>query len=1034
MARAGKTQPGVRPHVIRSLTLRNLSKNRMRSAVTVIGVALSCALLCAVLVSVNSFITLLRDLEVAGSGAWHASVETTDASAIASARENAQVADLTDLTYVGQLQSWAPQEDGDTEADDADEDDAEEPVAAQVTVQALDASFEDLCALHLSEGRLPKNSHEIVLSAAYEGTCELTDEPCELGSTVSGELMARVLKGGSADELTPATSIGAEGEETLEASGVQASYTVVGFYDPTVFYSDLLSHTGDVAVLDDGGSLTYRNVADQATVAAQGDGESGGASVSEESSATGGASAPADSEASASASDSAPADSSACSFTYVIADSRAFTFADADLVTARSHLGMADSHTVYLSTQGVSTEGDLTALVQGIFGTDVGVTLHSNLLRYSLITSDRAIWDTLFIIAGVICAVVVIASVSLIFNAFAISVAERTRQFGLLSSIGASRRQIRSMVFWEAGVIAAIGIPCGLVVGVVGSTLVLGALSGRVEGMLNYGLDVHFHACVDAFSLVAAAVLGLLVVVLSAWVPSRRAAAVSAVDALRNVSDQRLSARQRRLATRRALDPWRSKGIGGRILGLPAELAARTSSRGRAKARVATASLAVAVMLFVSAGALDQALMRIAGATGSDQANWDLSVTMYSGDEAPLEPDQAQELYAKMGALDGVTARGMLFETTFAAAMPTAMAGSDVYGYADSQGDYQFQASVTLLDDDTFNKVAVSQGLSPDQFYDSEHACAIAYNGSYLRTSGKYANVDYFAQSGTVTLLAYDSEARGEARYCYENVADDGTFALMPADGRDSSSVPQYSRAEHASAFNEVEVVSIMKSGEEPSDITMPTYACLIMPMSNVSALLAGNTFSEVENVTDGASMTCTFNAVKPDAAYDAAMELLHEYAPGLSFGIQNVAETRQSAINLVVVLNTFSYAFAAILALVAVANVFNTIVSSLMLRRREFAVLQSLGMTRKGISRMVAWECVRFGARGLIFGLVASVVVTQLIFYALTRSFDGLAFEMPWLSVGIAMAGACVVTALASAYGLKHAKADNVVEALRMQ
>ncbi len=1008
MARPGKSQPGVRPHVIRSLTLRNLSKNRMRSAVTVIGVALSCALLCAVLVSVNSFITLLRDFEVAGSGAWHASVETTDASAIDSARENAQVAGLTDLTYVGQLQSWVPQEAGGSGADVSDEADAEDPVAAQVTVQALDASFEDLCALHLSDGRLPKSSHEIVLSAVYQGTCELTDEPCELGSTVSGELMARVSKGGSAGELTPSTSIGAEGDESLEASGVQASYTVVGFYDPSVFYSDLLSHTGDVAVLDDGGSLTYRNVADQAALAAQGDGESGGASE--------------------------VASASADPFTYVIADSRAFTFADADLVTARSQLGMADSHTVYLSTQGVSTEGDLTALVQGIFGADAGVTLHSNLLRYSLITSDRAIWDTLFIIAGVICAVVVIASVSLIFNAFAISVAERTRQFGLLSSIGASRRQIRSMVFWEAGVIAAIGIPCGLVVGVVGSTLVLGALSGRVEGMLNYGLDVHFHACVDAFSLVASAVLGLLVVVLSAWVPSRRAAAVSAVDALRNVSDQRLSARQRRLAARRALDPWRAKGVGGRILGVPAELAARSSSRGRAKARVATASLAVAVMLFVSAGALDQALMRIAGATGSEQVRYDLWVTVYSGADEPLEPDQAQELYAKMGALDGVTARGMLFETTFAAAMPTAMAGADVYGYADSQGDYQFQTSVALLDDDTFNKVAVSQGLSPDQFYDSEHACAIAYNGSYARTSGKYANVDYFAQAGTVTLLAYDSEARGEARYCYENVAEDGTFALMPADGRDGSSVPQYSRAEHASAFNEVDVVSVMKSGEEPSDITMPTYACLIMPMSNVSALLAGNTISEVENFTDGASMTCTFNAVKPDAAYDAVMELLHEYAPGLSFGIQNVAETRQSAINLVVVLNTFSYAFAAILALVAVANVFNTIVSGLMLRRREFAVLQSLGMTRKGISRMVAWECVRFGVRGLIFGLAASVVVTQLISYALTLSFDGLAFEMPWLSVGIAMAGACVVTVLASAYGLKHAKADNVVEALRMQ
>ena len=117
-----------------------------------------------------------------------------------------------------------------------------------------------------------------------------------------------------------------------------------------------------------------------------------------------------------------------------------------------------------------------------------------------------------------------------------------------------------------------------------------------------------------------------------------------------------------------------------------------------------------------------------------------------------------------------------------------------------------------------------------------------------------------------------------------------------------------------------------------------------------------------------------------------------------------------------------------------AVANAFNTLVSSLLLRQREFAVLQSVGMSRTGVRRMVMWECVRFGARGLIGGLAASFVVTLLLHRAVGLSFRGLGFTMPWASVGMAFAVCILVTLLACAYGLKHAKNDNVVEALRMQ
>lgn len=106
-----------------------------------------------------------------------ASVTTTDEDAIDKARADRQVSGLTDLTHVGQMQSF-----------DSSKEDPADAVSAQLQIQAIDDSLTQLCTIQLSDGRLPQNSHEIVLNKKYQGTTELTDQPCELGSTISGEL------------------------------------------------------------------------------------------------------------------------------------------------------------------------------------------------------------------------------------------------------------------------------------------------------------------------------------------------------------------------------------------------------------------------------------------------------------------------------------------------------------------------------------------------------------------------------------------------------------------------------------------------------------------------------------------------------------------------------------------------------------------------------------------------------------------------------------------------------------------------------
>ena len=119
---------------------------------------------------------------------------------------------------------------------------------------------------------------------------------------------------------------------------------------------------------------------------------------------------------------------------------------------------------------------------------DGGSTVHSSLIRWMGVTPDTAIWNTLYQIAAILAAVVVIAGVSLVYNSFAISVAERTRQFGLLSSLGASRRQLRRTVLTEALAIGAVGIPAGALLGIAGCYVVFGILGEGISALVGSGV------------------------------------------------------------------------------------------------------------------------------------------------------------------------------------------------------------------------------------------------------------------------------------------------------------------------------------------------------------------------------------------------------------------------------------------------------------------------------------------------------------------------------------------------------------------
>ncbi len=130
-------------------------------------------------------------------------------------------------------------------------------------------------------------------------------------------------------------------------------------------------------------------------------------------------------------------------------------------------------------------------------------------------------------------------------------------------------------------------------------------------------------------------------------------------------------------------------------------------------------------------------------------------------------------------------------------------------------------------------------------------------------------------------------------------------------------------------------------------------------------------------------------------------------------------------------VVNIFSYGFIILISLIAAANVFNTISTNINLRRREFAMLKAVGMTKKGFDNMMVYESILYGLKGILYGLPVALGVTYLIYLSISNGID-FEFFVPWMSVIIAVGSVFVVVFATSIYAMDKVKKDNPIDALK--
>lgn len=612
-----------------------------------------------------------------------------------------------------------------------------------------------------------------------------------------------------------------------------------------------------------------------------------------------------------------------------------------------------------------------------VFG-GYGSVTHESLLRwYGVVDNDRfsTVYTGLLLI---LTAVIMTGSVLLIYNAFSISLRERSTQFGLLSSLGATKKQLRQSMRYEAFMVSLIGIPLGVLSGIAGIGITLHFIEEGLSQWL-YGESKEIPLVVNAGAVLLSVMIAFFTVFISVWIPSKRIKRLSPMEAIRASEDIKIRPGE-----------VKTGGWVFEIFGLSGMMADKNYKRDRKKYRTTIVSLSISILLFTTA-ALFQIYLIETGSFVMDVPAADLECVLYEPDK---DGEKTDKILEKTEGIEEIFSYEKLY---LMMQVPSEILGS-VFEGREVMTDENYtviSAETVILPNEVFEEMAKKEGISLSAYKNTEVPRFLYTENehTYNSSTQRYETQDYFLENGEKRAELGWITTSGKAEK--EIFEPQGEIILGDA----VEKLPE-------------------KMGIRNTDFT------LFMSESMYQD------FSEYFLRTDPIK-TYNIKCENPGVVSETLEKELKEQ------GIQSENVTDLHALyqqdrNTMMAVQILTYGFIILISLIAVANVFNTISTNFMLRRKEFAMLRSMGMSPKGFNRMLYYECLIYGSKSVLYGIILTVMVSYVICKVIGIGADA-GFVIPWGALIIAIAGVFLVVFASMIYAMCRIRKNNIVEELKM-
>ncbi|MDR2163239.1 MAG: ABC transporter permease [Clostridiales Family XIII bacterium] len=602
-----------------------------------------------------------------------------------------------------------------------------------------------------------------------------------------------------------------------------------------------------------------------------------------------------------------------------------------------------------LSGRASDLQSDLNKLVSET-GIDAEVTSPS--VNYAYENSTPGLQS--LAAASLILLIIMISGYLLIYNIFYISVIRDIKYYGLLKTIGTTKRQIRHIVNFHALIFCLISIPIGLVLGY----LLAGGLFPLLLAMTTLDKDIALAGPTPP-AFIAAALLSMITVFISCNSPARIAGRISPIEATRYTG----------IVLAQVRNTKRHSGTSAKGTYIK-RMAFANLFRNRRKTLVALASVSLALILFnivfTFAHSFDVNKLLEKYMFG-DFLVADESY-MNAGDSYLTEAHSlTEETVETLAGLDGVTNVAPMY-----------------YDHAQGKlqdGDAPMPAQVYGIDGyflDRLEKSVIEGEFNREKFLSGDFAVVVASSVSAPSSAPSQVSL----RVGDMVTLDFEGEPGG-AEYEIMAIIDDQSIYALTA------------------RFFEV-----------------PGFA-VILPESEL----------ELRSGVDIMSATVIADAGKADT-------LKHEIEAALSGNPKLDFRSRQDYIaeaeNSNRQLSTVGLTLCVVVLLVGILNFFNTTMTNILSRKYEFAILQTIGMTKKQSRDMLTLECMYFVLIAAAIFITIGYAASSFIVRLLTQNAAAYTYSFTILPLLIGFPPLCLIAAVLPRVLYRGISRDSVVERLR--
>ena len=604
------------------------------------------------------------------------------------------------------------------------------------------------------------------------------------------------------------------------------------------------------------------------------------------------------------------------------------------------------------------------------------IEYNEGLLRLLGASSYSNINITLLLIVGLVASLVIIATIATIYNSFSIAISERKKQFAILNSIGATKSQIMKFVFLEGFLVSIVGIPIGLLSGTVAIDIVFKVIKTFFKTSMFGELDLR--VVFSPIVLILSTLVILLTIFISALIPAINAAKISPLEAIKNSSNLKVG-------------KIKSSKLVKKIFKTEGELAYKNLRRNKGKFRITLFSLVISIVIFISFNGFVDMFVE------ANQINYGSitnDLTLYENNLLTKEEVQKtiDELKKINGLKDVAIDKGYnlnvhVDEKNINKDLRESLKQSD---YVDmDNSNYNFiNSRLSTPGDFSISNIKLSEGK-----FDKE--TAKAENGVILV---RYSYQESLAKKGKVVLSNYKV---GDTLNC--------TITSYDSDGKES---------EKEVKLKILAITDEILTGNQQ------------YPETSFGVVAYDDLIPSLGITDDKSSSNLYYVATNQEkSTRDEVKKVAEENNLSVIDSIDEAQKLEQT----MNVMKIFVYGFIVVISLVSVTNIINTISTNINLRKREFAIIKSIGVTPQGFKKMIYMESILYGILSLLYGIPIGICMNVLM----NKILEGVITVqtlIPYKAILICVVAIFIITFIASYIPLKKISKENIIDNIRQE